>query len=118
MKRQWPSAFERIGVSSLLLRRHRPQIGDDRIEILLAHARIPGEAQRRQQLAPVLADALRDGAFDLGIAPAADACAVMLRDTLTPHGPSTFSPPVPRRFLRSLWPSWRGEWHSMQWPIV
>src|SRR2546425_625168 len=45
-------------------------------------------------------------------------CEVMLRDTLTPHGPSNFSPPLPSPFLRSLRPSVRGEWHSMQWPMV
>ena len=62
------------GTSGLFLRRHSPQIGDDRIEILLAHARIPGEAHRRQQLATILADALRDGAA------ACDALILLQRD--------------------------------------
>src|SRR5262249_1835198 len=80
-----------IGISGLLLRRHRPQVGHDRIEILLAHARIPGEAHRGQQLATVLADALRDGAPDLGVAPAADASDLVRGDvTRHTHAPRAF----------------------------
>src|SRR5690606_1416507 len=60
--------------------RQRPEIRDDRVEVLVRDVLVELESHERQQLPSVAADALRDRALDLVVRPAADAELRMLRD--------------------------------------
>ena len=64
----------------LFLRRHRAQIGDEIVKVVVGHSRIKLESHRRLELGAVLALTPRDGALDLRIRPSDNALLSMRRD--------------------------------------
>src|SRR5262245_49897239 len=74
-----------------LLRRHGPQISDDRVQVGRRHSGIIAITHRRLQLGAVLAEALRDRALDVLVGPGANTFLLVRRDVARHrHAPRSF----------------------------
>src|SRR3954463_637076 len=92
-----------------LLRRHRAEIGDDRVEIRVGHVRIEAVAHWGLKVRAILAHAFGDRLLDLRVAPGTDTL-FFTRGDVARHGRAPrsrkFAPALAERTtetLRSLW---------------